>query len=109
MPTSRGRPVAWKNWYSSRRWRRLKQLQLQRQPWCSICADRGELGIVATEVDHVEPHRGDRAKFFLGELQSLCKHCHDSVKRGIEIRGFDATLIDEHGWPADPRHPANKR
>jgi 5-methylcytosine-specific restriction protein A len=55
--------------------------------------------------DHVAPHKGDWNAFWLSPLQSLCKHCHDSRKRTVEIRGY-ATDIGEDGWPTDPKHPA---
>lgn len=109
MPIVRGRHPPWAKWYDLPRWRRLRARQLLREPWCVMCEARGFPGVVATAVDHVEPHHGDRTEFFLGTLQSLCKPCHDSVKRGIELRGFDAALMDEQGWPSDPRHPANDR
>jgi len=33
-------------------------------------------------ADHVVPHRGDRRLFFdLGNLQTLCKSCHDTHKQ----------------------------
>jgi 5-methylcytosine-specific restriction endonuclease McrA len=71
-----------------------------------MCADRGVV-TAASVADHVEPHRGDFAKFWLGDLQSLCKTCHDRDKRYLERRGHDRH-IDRHGWPTDPRHPANR-
>jgi hypothetical protein len=42
----------------------------------------------ATICDHVEPHHGDVNRFWLGPFQSLCKECHDSTKRFIELHGF---------------------
>jgi hypothetical protein len=59
---------------------------------------------VATIVDHVVPHRGDRNSFVLGQLQSLCESCHNSVKQNVERHGFDRT-IGLDGMPIDPRHP----
>ena len=50
----------------------------------------------ATICDHVEPHRGDINKFWLGKLQSLCKPCHDGAKREIELNGLS------------PRHRARR-
>ena len=41
----------------------------------------------ATLADHVVPHRGDYALFWFGELQSLCKACHDIKKQRVERRG----------------------
>jgi len=42
-------------------------------------------------VDHVIPHRGDAGLFWFGELQSLCKHCHDSKKQRAERRAQSGT------------------
>jgi hypothetical protein len=39
---------------------------------------------VATECDHIQPHRGDPVKFYSGPFQSLCKSCH-SKKTDQEI------------------------
>jgi len=54
--------------------------------------------------DHVEPHRGDVNKFWLGKLQSLCRNCHESRKRIIDQPGYDTT-IGSDGMPIDERHP----
>jgi hypothetical protein len=43
---------------------------------------------LTTIADHVVPHKGDWNDFRLGELQSLCKQCHDSTKQLIERRGY---------------------
>jgi 5-methylcytosine-specific restriction endonuclease McrA len=40
----------------------------------------------ATVADHVTPHRDDHGAFWFGELQSLCKSCHDVKKQRIEAR-----------------------
>jgi 5-methylcytosine-specific restriction endonuclease McrA len=35
-----------------------------------------------TVADHIDPHRGDRVKFFdPANLQCLCKACHDGAKQ----------------------------
>jgi hypothetical protein len=61
---------------------------------------------VASVVDHVVRHEGDRNMFFLGKLQSLCKSCHDGEKQQIDIRGFSGR-IGEDGWPVDKNHPVH--
>src|SRR5262249_60858607 len=83
----RGQPTKWDTWYSSRRWARIRRHQLLEQPLCAFCLDRGIVE-PATICDHVEPHRGDVNKFWLGPFQSLCKRCHDSTKRLAETPGF---------------------
>ena len=64
------------------RWRKLRLMVLRKEPLCRECG-RG-----ATVVDHVIPHRGDRALFNDPyNLQSLCKACHNK-KSGRENSGF---------------------
>jgi hypothetical protein len=58
----------------------------------------------ASIADHIEPHRGDQLKFFLGELQSLCPTHHESSKKRQEHRGY-STQVGPDGWPVDPEHP----
>jgi 5-methylcytosine-specific restriction enzyme A len=73
--------------YNTKTWRAMRLQQLQSQPLCAYCAS---LGIVtaATVADHVIPHRGNLALFYdAGNLQSLCKPCHDSVKAREENTG----------------------
>jgi hypothetical protein len=99
--------VAWQHLYNSAHWKRRRALQLKMHPLCKFCLE-GRGKVVPAEVaDHVEPHGGDPNKFFLGELQSLCKSCHDSRKRFMEINGY-APDIGLDGWPIDPLHPANR-
>ena len=71
--------------YNSRRWKVLRARQLASEPWCVECR-KGGVWTAATDVDHIEPHRGDARKFFGGELQSLCHTCH-SRKTAEEVRG----------------------
>ncbi|MEL7263525.1 MAG: HNH endonuclease signature motif containing protein [Planctomycetota bacterium] len=53
-------------------WRRAREYHLARFPICQSCQDA-----IATEVDHIDPHRGDQAKFWNpNNWQSLCKPCH---------------------------------
>lgn len=74
-----------KKLYNSARWQRLRRIQLANEPWCAECLAQG-VYTPATDVDHVEPHRGDRRKFFGGKLQSLCHACH-SAKTANEAWG----------------------
>jgi 5-methylcytosine-specific restriction enzyme A len=89
--------------YDSARWHRVRRLQLAEHPLCKFCAERG-IVTPATICDHVEPHRGDINKFWVGALQSLCLQCHLTSKRDIEERGYRRD-IGFDGWPLDPRHP----
>src|SRR3989304_544110 len=61
--------------YNTRRWKMIRRLQLSQHPWCEGCL-RANIYTPATDVDHIEPHRGDPARFYTGKLQSLCVPCH---------------------------------
>jgi HNH endonuclease len=97
-------PDHWRNWYSHRRWLRLRRMQLRSHPLCVICEKQGRL-TPATVADHIEPHRGSLYLFWYGALQSLCKQCHDRKTRSP---GFSAD-IGEDGWPVDPKHTVYTR
>src|SRR5262245_26668352 len=72
-------------------------------PLCAFCAEWG-IVMPAVIVDHVEPHRGDINKFWLGPLQSLCQNCHVKTKHQIELWGY-RTDIGLNGYPTDKNHP----
>ena len=76
-----------------KRWRKRARYQLQIEPLCRMCASEGRIA-AASVADHVIPHRGDINSFWLGELQSLCAHCHSSTKAEIERRGYSTAI----GW-----------
>lgn len=86
-------------WYKSPEWKRIRAAHLSIEPLCRMCRANGVLNdgtrkIDGTHepdprrrgliVDHVEPHRGDRAKFFGGSKATLCKDHHDRVKQREE-------------------------
>lgn len=69
----------WHKLYLLPTWRDdLRPAQLLWEPFCRECAQHG-IRTPATEVDHVEPHCGDWAKFTdRANLQSLCHRCHSA-------------------------------
>ena len=72
---------------------------------CQFCLANGRTNAVDLVVDHIEPHRGDRNKFYdPHNLQTLCKQCHDSRKRMKDVSGYDPQ-IGVDGWPIDHAHP----
>lgn len=75
--------AAMRGFYSSARWRRLRAQVLAEEPLCLACRAEGQLE-PATDVDHVVPHRGNRARFFdRDNLQALCHACHSrKTQRG---------------------------
>ncbi len=97
---------AWQRLYGSGFWRRRSRLQLREHPLCKFCLDKGRAE-PARCADHIEPHGGDPNKFYTGPLMSLCKSCHQSRKRFMEINGY-APDVSLSGWPSDPLHPSNK-
>jgi hypothetical protein len=92
-----------RDWYQLNRHRKRAKHQLQLEPFCHFCANNGK-ATPARIADHVHPHKGDWTEFRMGELQSLCKACHDSTKQLIERHGCDPRIgID--GFPIDKAHP----
>lgn len=58
--------------YHSREWKRVRGLQLHRQPLCKECLQP------ATIVDHIVEIKDGGAKLSLSNLQSLCTGCHNT-------------------------------
>jgi 5-methylcytosine-specific restriction enzyme A len=92
--------------YYTGRWQRLRLHQLQIEPLCEICKDKG-LTTAAEVVHHLTPHKGDKNIFFLSKLQSLCKHCHDGITQHEERAGY-SNEIGVDGYPIDINHPFYK-
>ena len=58
-------------------WRTARAAFLGGHPLCAECERAGQI-VAATIVDHIQPHRGDRALFWdRSNWQSLCKRHHD--------------------------------
>jgi 5-methylcytosine-specific restriction protein A len=65
-------------------WRKARTEYLAMHPHCRECATHGVTRL-ATVVDHIIPHRGDKHLFWhRANWQPLCKSCHDSVKQRKE-------------------------
>ncbi|MPS35018.1 MAG: HNH endonuclease [Stenotrophomonas sp.] len=75
---------------NSTAWRRLREVQLSREPLCRECtkADRVR---AATDVDHIDGDSGNNAD---DNLQSLCHSCH-SAKTARENGGFGRDGLSE--------------
>jgi 5-methylcytosine-specific restriction enzyme A len=99
MPAKRKNPQLSppRSWYELERWRRIRRAQLRAEPLCRMCLERDGRVVVATIVDHIEPHRGDWNKFLTGSLQSLCAHCHASDKHLLDL-GKPRHAVGLDGW-----------
>ena len=83
-----GRGTATQRLYSSA-WRKARAGFLSRHPLCE-CVDCKNLGRVlpASVVDHIVPHRGDRALFWdRSNWQPMNERCHNR-KTAREDGGF---------------------
>ena len=78
--------AAWHRLYLTPEWTDdLRPGQLLREPYCRECARHG-VRTRATDVDHIQPHKGDWQRFTdRSNLQSLCHSCH-SRKTLAEMR-----------------------
>jgi 5-methylcytosine-specific restriction endonuclease McrA len=71
-----------------------------------MCEQAGVL-TAAEVVDHIKPHKGDRALFWdQANWQPLCKLHHDATKQAHERTGRIRGCTIE-GEPLDPNHPWN--
>jgi hypothetical protein len=91
-----------------KRWGQVRAAHLRKQPYCVNCEKRG-IKTVATDVDHIVPKRDTPISMWYepSNLQSYCKHCHDTSKFEEETLGY-ATDIGLDGFPIDRRHPVYK-
>lgn len=92
-----------------KRWRAVRAKHLRKEPLCVNCLKRN-IETKATDVDHKIPKRETTMEMWYEptNLQSYCKHCHDTSKFEEENFGY-STDIGADGFPIDTRHPVNKR
>lgn len=92
--TRRRQQQAWRKWYYTARWKRLRWQCLERDLFtCQLCG-RIEPEASKLVADHKVRHLGDPAKFWnLGNLQCLCKPCHDGAKQRAEYRDTVARRV----------------
>lgn len=72
--------------YDSAAWKRARASHLQSEPLCRSCRKAGKL-VEAQVVDHIIPVRDGGAELDDGNLQSLCKSCHNSKTISAAPRG----------------------
>ena len=91
---------SWHRLYDTAAWRRLREHQLAQRPLCEFCLIAEDV-TEATVVDHKKAHKGDLTLFHDPEnLQSLCKHHHDSAKQMID-RGKKIAITGLDGYPIE--------
>jgi 5-methylcytosine-specific restriction enzyme A len=81
--------IAWRAWYKTSRWQKLRWKVLVRDLFTCQMASCGRVEADTSKLvaDHRKPHRGDEALFWdERNLQCLCKGCHDQVKQAEERR-----------------------
>src|SRR5262245_460061 len=93
------RQHAWMWMYSTRVWKQRRKQQRVKQPLCEECLRHGHVR-EARVAHHVVPHKGNWDLFCTGDLESLCKQCHDAHTASTERAGLPVrprTGLD--GWP----------
>ena len=88
MSRFRDEMLPWRKWYKTARWQKLRWSVLVRDLFTCKRCKRLEANTSRLVADHIVPHRGDEVMFWdSGNLQSLCKPCHDGPKQAAERAG----------------------
>jgi 5-methylcytosine-specific restriction enzyme A len=100
--------------YTSRRWERVRQQKMMRDPLCEACLQVGEI-VPAEVVDHRVPiskegrEKRSAAEAFppLDRLASLCESHHNAKTRAEQLgeKNWMHKGCDIFGRPLDPDHP----
>ena len=87
------------------RWQQTRLGYLRKHPLCVHCQGLGRV-TVATDLDHIIPHKGDMDKFWdRDNWQGLCHSCH-SFKTVMEDGGFnDRKASGQPAWLPKPAIP----
>jgi 5-methylcytosine-specific restriction protein A len=88
--------------HSTARWQKMRAQQLALHPLCASCALQGRV-VAATVADHVTPHHNVPRLFWEGDLQSLCRDCHEGFKKRLEVSGVE-NGCDHNGVPIGAAH-----
>lgn len=98
QPSGRSDEAAqYRKWYSTARWRKIREYQLSNQPLCEQCL-LSEIVEPATIVHHKTAHKGNEELFWFGPFESLCKPHHDREGH-LEDLGRTVVRFDATGWP----------
>jgi 5-methylcytosine-specific restriction enzyme A len=100
--------------YTSRRWERVRQQKMMRDPLCEACLQVGEI-VPAEVVDHRVPiskegrEKRSAAEAFppLDRLASLCESHHNAKTRAEQLgeKNWMHKGCDIFGYPNDRNHP----
>lgn len=90
----RDQEVAWRRWYKTARWQRLRAAVIKRD---ALTCQRTGVVLIGKHpapdspvVDHIRPHRGDATLFWDPDnLQTVSKRWHDSEKQRQERLGLE--------------------
>ena len=82
--TGKANEPAHKRWYKTARWQKLRWSVLVRDMFTCQSCGKIEHDTSKLHCDHIDPHRGDEAKFWAGPFQTLCANCHNSMKQSQE-------------------------
>lgn len=83
--------------YNSQRWKKLRKLKKQVNPFCERCFAKGKY-VPTYMVHHKEyinedNYMDDNVFFNMDNLESLCKSCHNAEHFGEKMNYF----FDENG------------
>ena len=67
-------------------WQKAAARYLRRHTKCAMFGINEKCTGIATEVDHINPHRGDTRRFWdKRNWQGLCKPCHSKKTRSEQM------------------------
>lgn len=81
------RPSSSERGYDAR-WRKARVIYLRKHPLCAECEKQGKV-VVATIVDHIQPHKGNQELFWNeANWEALCADCHNKKSSWEDGRQF---------------------
>jgi len=83
----RDRDAPWRKMYKTARWQRLRWKVIEQSHFTCVMCGRLTSDTSQLVADHIIPHKGNEALFWdKGNLQCLCRNCHDTIKKRMERR-----------------------
>lgn len=77
----------WRGWYNLKRWRELRMRVFERDLFTCQTPECRKIEVNTSLLvgDHIREHRGNAELFWdEGNVQTLCKPCHDRLKQAAE-------------------------